>query len=144
MQAVRLEPRPLGASAVQELLQEWSDENAVISLLPSIAAFAEHVFSLTAGHAGLTGMCLAQLTSWAERHGQLSLAEWSHFAVVRLPMIVRYMDRYCTMISDVDQLDNTALKLLHEVGFRPPRDCQTSCIHLCCNELEASGADDPS
>ena len=124
MQAVRLEPRPLGASAIQELLQEWSDENAVISLLPSIAAFAEHVFSLTAGHAGLTGMCLAQLTSLAECHGQLSLAEWSHFAVVRLPMIIHHTDPYHTMFSDVDQLDNTALNLLHEVSFQPPKSAK--------------------
>ena len=120
MQAARLEPRPLEASANQELLQEWSEENAEISLQPSVTAFAKHVFSLTAGHAGLTGLCLAQLTSLAEHQGQLSLAEWSHFAVVRLPTIVHNTNPYYTVMSDVDKLDVMALNFLHEVSFHPP------------------------
>ena len=116
VQAARLEPRPLGASAIQKLLQEWSEENTGISLLPSVAAFAEHVYSLTAGHAGLTGVCLAQLTSLAERQGQLSLAEWSNFAIAKLPMLLHDLDTYRTIVSDVDKLDDSALNLLNEVS----------------------------
>ena len=108
--------RPLGASAIRKLLQDWSEQNTEISLLPSIAAFAEHVYSLTAGYAGLTGVCLAQLTSLAKRQGELSLAKWSRFAVAKLPMILHNLDMYHTIMSDVDTLDNTALDLLNKVS----------------------------
>ncbi len=93
MQAARLEPRPLGPYAIEKLLQDWSEQNTGINLLPSVAPFAQHVYSLTAGHAGLTGVCLAQLTSLAERQGQLSLAGWGRFAVAKLPMILHDLIR---------------------------------------------------
>ena len=117
VQAVTLKPRPLGASAIQELLQAWSEEHAGLSLLPLIAAFADQVYSLTAGHAGLTGVCLDQLTSLAERQGQLTLTVWSRFAVLELPVTLHALETYRKIVKDVDQLDNTASNLLNEVGF---------------------------
>ena len=116
-QAARLEPRPLGASANQQLLQEWSEQSKHISLLPSISAFAEHVYSLTAGHAGLTGVCLDELTSLAQRQNQLTLAEWSRFAVATLPDSLHNLKTYNKIVSDVGKLDESTLDILNEVSY---------------------------
>ena len=115
MQAAKLEPRPLKTSAILQLLQDWSKEHAEIKLLPSLHAFAEDIYSLTAGHAGLTGVCLAQLSALAERHGQLTLAAWSNFAAAKLPIILLDLGTYGRIVQDVDGLDTSALELLNEV-----------------------------
>ena len=142
VQAARFEPRPLGVFAIMVLLRDWSEENIRISLLPSNAAFAKHVHSLTAGHLGLTGLCLNRLTSWAERQGQLTLAEWSRSAISRLPRILDTLHPY--RLSEVDKMDGTPLNLLDEVSFQHPEVSEYIASIPYAYELDWSRADAPS
>ena len=78
--------------------------------------FGKHIYGLTAGHAGLVGICCNELVCITERDGKLDFKFWSLYAATVLPARLSQMDTYNRILFDVNELNNDALQLLEKVG----------------------------
>ena len=104
-----------------DLLEQWLKDNKTYTLEPSTQIFAEDIFELCGGHAGLTGFCCHHLSTQLAKSDACTYtaAEWAKQCAFTLPEKLRHLGTYERIIQDLRGLDPARLELLREVRIHP-------------------------
>lgn len=118
LQAEVISPGRIGKSQIVDLLEQWHADNRHYVLEPGIETFAEDIFELCGGHAGLTGFCCYPLSKElaASDTNQYTAAAWAKHCAITLPDKLSSLGTYERIIQDLPDLESASLDLLHEVG----------------------------
>ena len=121
MQAVRTSPEKIKLKPLAKMLQEWIDDCNGQILASGVDEFAEKIYEVCHGHAGLTGACCQRLKMEAEaslnKQQQYSITKFDSFLTWSMPVILTGIPVYSRLLEEIKtKLSPAQLADLSQVG----------------------------
>ena len=120
VQAVQISPEKLKPKAIASMVQDWIDDYDGPILASGVDEYAEKIYEVCHGHAGLTGACCQSLKMEAEaalnKQGHYSLTAFDDFLTQSMTDILSGTPIYSRLLEEIQsELNPAQLAYLSQV-----------------------------